>query len=65
MVRIREIDDPELRERVRAFLTRERGVSIPDWFELDDADYVDVLHALRESDADEDNDDLDLDEPRD
>jgi len=63
MVRIREIDDPELRERVRAFLTRERGVAIPDWFELDDADYVDVLQAMRESDLDEE--DVEPDEPRD
>lgn len=54
MIRIREIEDPELRERVRTFLARERGVSIPDWFELDDADYVDVLHALNESEEGED-----------
>lgn len=62
MVRIREIDDPDLRERVRAFLARERGVTIPDWFELDDADFVDVLQALQERDADED--DVERDDPR-
>jgi hypothetical protein len=52
MIRIREIDDPELRERVRAYLADVRGVIIPDWFELDDADFVDVLNALREQDDD-------------
>lgn len=62
MIRIREIEDPELRERVRDFLTRARGVSIPDWFELDDADYVDVLNALRDSAADDE--DVERDDPR-
>jgi hypothetical protein len=50
MVRIREIIDPELRERVVALLAERRGCSvaaIPDWFELDDADYVDLLEELR------------------
>lgn len=56
MVRIREITDPELRERVRGALADRRGVSaaaIPDWFELDDADLVDLLHDLR-GEADDD-----------
>lgn len=48
MIRIREIDDPDLRERVRDFLTRTRGVDIPDWFEMDDADFVDILNAIRD-----------------
>ena len=50
MVRIREIVDPEMRERVRAALAERRGCSaaaIPDWFELDDADLVDLLNDLR------------------
>ena len=50
MVRIREIIDPELRERVRAALAERRGCStaaIPDWFELDDADLVDLLNDMR------------------
>ena len=50
MVRIREIIDPELRERVRGVLAEQRGCSvaeIPDWFELDDADYVDLLNDLK------------------
>jgi hypothetical protein len=51
MVRIREIVDPELRRRILAALARQRGctvAAIPDWFELDDADYVDLLQSLRE-----------------
>jgi hypothetical protein len=50
MVRIREIVDPDLRERVRAALADRRGCSaaaIPDWFELDDADFVDLLNDMR------------------
>ena len=50
MIRIREILDPDLRERVRAVLAERRGMSaaaIPDWYELDDADYVDLLNDLR------------------
>ena len=50
MIRIREILDPDLRERVRAALAARRGMSaaaIPDWYELDDADYVDLLNDLR------------------
>lgn len=53
MVRIREIMDPELRERIVAALAERRGVSsaaIPDWFELDDLDYVDLLNDLKEQD---------------
>ena len=50
MVRIREITDPQLRERIRGALAERRGCSaaaIPDWFELDDADLVDLLNDLR------------------
>ena len=50
MVRIREITDPELRERIVAALAERRGMSaaaIPDWLELDDADFVDLLNDLR------------------
>lgn len=52
VIRIREIADPELRERIRAALADRRGASvagIPDWFELDDADYVDLLNDLRDA----------------
>ena len=50
MVRIREIVDPDLRQRIVAALAERRGMSaaaIPDWFELDDADFVDLLNDLR------------------
>lgn len=49
MVRIREILDPELRNRIVAALADRRGCSvaaIPEWFELDDADFVDLLNDL-------------------
>lgn len=51
MVRIRHILDPDLRARVVAALAERRGCSIaaiPEWFELDDADYVDLLNDLKE-----------------
>jgi hypothetical protein len=51
MVRVRHILDPELRARIVAALAERRGCSvaaIPDWFELDDADYVDLLNDLKE-----------------
>ena len=59
MIRIREIVDPELRQRIVAALAERRGMSaasIPEWFELDDADFVDLLNDLR-GDADEDGTD--------
>jgi hypothetical protein len=52
MVRIREILDPDLRRRIVDALADRRGcsaASIPDWFELDDADYVDLLNDLKDS----------------
>ena len=61
MVRIREITDPELRDKITSALAERRGCSvaaIPDWFELDDADYVDLLNDLRRRpDDDETRDD--------
>ncbi len=53
MIRIREIRDRELRDRIVAALAERRGVTtaaIPDWFELDDLDYVDLLNDLKEQD---------------
>ena len=50
MIRIREISDPELKQRVIVALAERRGMSpaaIPEWFELDDADYVDLLNDLQ------------------
>ena len=54
MIRIREITDPELREKIRAALADRRGgIAIPDWYELDDADYVDLLNDLKYGSDDE------------
>ena len=54
MIRIREIIDPELRQKVLAALAERRGCSvaaIPDWFELDDLDFVDLLDDLKQSES--------------
>jgi hypothetical protein len=61
VVRVREILDPELRTKIVAALAQRRGCSaaaIPDWFELDDADFVDLLQDLQaeESAADDEDD---------
>lgn len=50
MVRIREIIDPELRRKIVEALAERRGCSvaaIPEWFELDDLDFVDLLNDLK------------------
>ena len=63
MIRIREILDPELKRRIVEKLAEQRGMAaaaIPEWFELDDADFVDLLNELKESEAREG-----LEEPRD
>jgi hypothetical protein len=55
MIRIREITDPHLRQRITVLLAARRGCpasAIPEWFELDDADYVDLLDDLRDADDD-------------
>ena len=57
MVRIREILDPDLRRKIVQALAERRGCSpaaIPDWFELDDADFVDLLNDLKGDDEDRD-----------
>jgi hypothetical protein len=63
MIRIREILDPELKRRIVEKLAEQRGMAaaaVPEWFELDDADFVDLLNELKESEVRED-----LEEPRD
>ena len=52
MIRIREILDPDLRRRILEALAERRGCSpaaIPEWFELDDADFVDLLNDMKEA----------------
>jgi len=42
--------DPELKQKVVAALAERRGCSvaaIPEWYELDDLDYVDLLNDLK------------------
>ena len=59
MIRIREIIDPELKRRIVEALAERRGCSvaaIPEWYELDDLDYVDLLNDLKERDEDEGDD---------
>jgi hypothetical protein len=56
MIRISHISDPELKQKVIAALAERRGMlpgAIPEWFELDDADFVDLLNDLREEAEDE------------
>jgi hypothetical protein len=60
MIRIRHILDPELRAKIVEALAERRGCSpaaIPDWFELDDADYVDLLNDLKEENQETETDD--------
>jgi hypothetical protein len=59
MIRIREIIDPELKQKVVAALAERRGCSIaaiPEWYELDELDFVDLLNDLKEVEG-EDADD--------
>lgn len=61
MIRIREIQDPELKQKILEKLAIRRGLSvaaIPEWFELDDADFVDLLNDLKEDES------PDTDDPR-
>lgn len=61
MIRIREIHDPELKQKILEKLAIRRGLSvaaIPEWFELDDADFVDLLNDLKEDES------PDIDDPR-
>ena len=60
MIRIREILDPELRRRIVEKLAENRrmsAASIPEWFELDDLDFVDLLNDLKEEESPQDMDD--------
>jgi hypothetical protein len=57
MIRIAHISDPELKVRVITALAERRGMSaasIPEWFELDDADFVDLLNDLQDEESESD-----------
>lgn len=54
MIRVREILDPALKDKVIAKLAEWRGLTsatVPEWFEMDDADFVDILQAIREDET--------------
>lgn len=54
MIRIREITDPELKQKIVEKLAQRRGLSpaaVPEWYELDDADFVDLLNDIREDES--------------
>lgn len=56
-VRLREIIDPDLKAKVLQALSERRGMpagAIPEWFELDDADFVDLLNDIRGDNEDDD-----------
>ena len=60
MIRIREITDPDLRRQIVELLSEQRGIpagAFPEWFELDDADFVDLLNELKLRDHPEPDDD--------
>lgn len=53
MIRIRHITDPDLKQQVIEALAAARGMApsqVPEWFELDDADFVDLLNDLKDRD---------------
>ncbi|HEX8340854.1 MAG TPA: hypothetical protein VF624_08095 [Tepidisphaeraceae bacterium] len=55
MIRICHINHPELKAKVLAKLAEWRGMpvsAIPEWFELDDADYSDLLIEIRADEED-------------
>jgi hypothetical protein len=63
MVRLSDITDPELRQRVTELLAERQGISpasIPTWYEMDDGDYSELLIELHRPPAGDE-----LDAPRD
>jgi hypothetical protein len=59
MVRIAHITDPELKQKVLTALAERRGMpasGIPEWFELDDADFVDLLNDIQQAERGEHDD---------
>lgn len=60
MIRVREIVDPDLKRKVLEKLAERRGLAagaIPEWFELDDADYVDLLNDIKQDESPDQDDD--------
>jgi hypothetical protein len=54
VIRIAHISDPELKQKVIAALAERRGMpagAVPEWFELDEADFVDLLNDIQEAES--------------
>lgn len=67
MMRVGDIADPELKRKVCEVLAEWRGFAVggvPDWFELDDADYVEVLNEVRRRELGLREDEEPPDDPR-
>ena len=61
MIRIRDILDPDLKNQILVALAERRGsavADIPEWFELDDADYVELLSAIQHPEDEADRPDF-------
>ncbi|MGN6507362.1 MAG: hypothetical protein ACTHM6_17535 [Tepidisphaeraceae bacterium] len=60
MIRVLHITDPELKAKVLQKLAERRGMPvsmIPEWFEMDDADYSDILFEISADERGELDDD--------
>ena len=60
MIRVLHITDPELKAKVLQKLAERRGMPvsmIPEWFEMDDADYSDILFEISADELGELDDD--------
>ncbi len=69
MIRVLHILDPDLRRKVCEVLADWRGfpggaAGVPEWFELDEADYVDVLNEVKRRET-EGDDEPKIERPRD
>ena len=67
MVRVRHILDPELKQKVCDVLSDWRGFpngKVPEWFELDDHDYVDILAEIKRRESGLREDEESPDDPR-
>ncbi|MFN4242304.1 MAG: hypothetical protein ACK4PI_03600 [Tepidisphaerales bacterium] len=67
MMRVSDITDPELKRKVCEVLAEWRGFTVsgvPEWYELDDADYVEVLNEVRRREMGLREDEEPPDDPR-
>jgi len=68
LIRVLHILDPELKGKVCEVLSDWRGFpagNVPEWFEMDDADYVDILNEIKRRESGMfDDEEHPLDDPR-